>query len=804
VKPLSGDESKSNLILPADGGASALAPAGFNGVVLQVPAKTEGNAWEGALRVLQKNWKLGGVFAGVVFVAVTIVALSMKSTYSPTARVEVDPPEAQVFSMKDIMNSGGGVNDHEEYLQTQLQILQSDELALDVVRTLRLDSLPEFVGKRALEDAANSPTQAAGTEMTKLESIALESVHKRLSATVIPDSRLIEVSFTSHDPWLAANVLNGLLGIFIDNNYRNRYEVTMQASEWLSSQLTDLRQKVEKANQALVDYQKQNGFLTYQQTNAFQPNPLIQKLLNIINELAAAQADRITYQAALEMLKSGREDNLVQVRNDVTLQGLKTMLFEARGKLAQATAFYGKNNPNVKQLENQVKDLEGQQKAELQKILASVQVQYQAAQAREAMTEHEMNNMKGAIDNMNEKMIQYDVLKQEAQTSSDLYNNLLAQLKEAGISAGLKSSNIRIVDRAQVLFKPTGPHRLLDITLGLLLGIVGGVFICFGKERMENTIRTPEDIKQLTGLPSLAVFPLNASRNGNYLEAQGAEGSTGALALTEGDGAKGHRRWIFLEQPNSAEAEAVRSLRTALMLSRPGKPPQVLLVVSPLAKEGKTTVALNLAAVLAQNARTCLLDCDLRRPQIGRSFGLASRVGLSTYLTGSTSLDEVLVSIPDIPNLFALPVGPLPPTPGELVTAEPMRQLIQELRRRFDFLVIDSPPVMPFADARQMSSLADGVILVARCGMTTRQAILRSTELLFELRAPVLGVVLNGVDIAAPDYHYYQFGYTGYRYGYGYKHGYYDHYGDGKAKGRGKGSRKGKPRQEEEESFEEA
>lgn len=369
-------------------------------------------------------------------------------------------------------------------------------------------------------------------------------------------------------------------------------------------------------------------------------------------------------------------------------------------------------------------------------------------------------------------MIQYMVLKNEAQANADLYNALFARLKEAGISAGLKSSNIRLVDQARVLDRPTRPSRLLNIAIGLVLGILGGVVLAFLKERLDNTIRTPEDIKELTGLSSLAMFPLIAGANGDGRRIPGA-GRFGKLlpaaaSKTEAEEAQPDRRF-FMAKPRSAEAEAVRTLHTSIMLSRPGKPSRVILVVSPSVGEGKTTVAVNLAAVLAEHGRTCLIDADLRRPMTARTFRVASHQGLSNVLTGSVPLEKVLVPLEAVTNLLLLPVGPIPPNPGELVASEQMQEIVRRLREQFDYVVIDSPPVIPFADARALSPLTDGVVVVGRFGVTTRQAILRTREILAEAHAPILGVVLNGVDVTSPDYHYYHYGYSySHKKGYGY------------------------------------
>lgn len=752
-------------------GSAQLGPPSFPPTLEVEPTRRRSELdWERVVRILQKNWRIAFVFAVSTLVVVTVASLRMKDIYEPVARLEIEPPGSEVFSLKDLLNSQG--ND-QEYLLTQVQILQSDELALSVIRTLRLDRNPEIVGNKTLQEAADLLDQGepSGTQLTPLENISLPAFKRRLTVTQVRNSRLAEVSFSSHDPRLAAQVTNTLVNLFIDRNYRTRYETTMQASEWLQGQLSDLRQKVQQSNKALVEYQRANNIVDVDDTH----NTVTQKVAELNRQLTQAQADRIQLEAYVNMINAGAADSLSQIRNNQLLQALTQRCVDARAQLAQGLAIYGKNNSNVKKLQSQVDELELQLTAERQRVIAELKTGYEAARAREQLMAQALAEMKAIIDNMKGKMIQYTVLKNEARANADLYNVLLARLKEAGISAGLKSTNIRVVDQARVLDRPTGPHRLLNIAMGLVLGVLGGIALAFLRENLDNTIRTPDDVKDITGLPSLAMFPMIGLDNGG----DGATELRGRAFKLLAHGLKRNAkepalpsRKFFLERPRSAEAEAVRTLHTSIMLSRPGRPPRVILVASPSPGEGKTTVAVSLALVLAQRGKTCLVDGDLRRPVLARTFDLSPERGLSNLLTGSAPLDVVLQAVPNVENLMILPVGPLPPNPGELVASDPMRKVLQALREQFQYVVIDSPPFIPFADGRALSTFTDGVVLVGRFGMTTRQALVRANEILSGVHAPVLGVVLNGMDLASPDYHYYHYGYS-YRHkdGYGYEEG---------------------------------
>jgi capsular exopolysaccharide synthesis family protein len=363
---------------------------------------------------------------------------------------------------------------------------------------------------------------------------------------------------------------------------------------------------------------------------------------------------------------------------------------------------------------------------------------------------------------MSERMVQYSILKREAETNKALYDGLLTKLKEAGISAGLRSSNIRIVDPAMVPTYPARPAKTRNIALSFLVGLVGGIGLALLREYMDNTVKSPDDIETLAHLPSLAVVPTFTESNGDRPR----------VKLLKGASTNGHEKRIELvaqHLPKSQMSEAFRALRTALLLSQADHPPQVILVTSALPREGKTTAAANLAVTLAQlGDRTLLIDADLRKPGVGRLLNLGSGkyAGLSSYLAGVSSLDLVTIQHPAIPNLSAIPTGPLPPNPADLLSSHKLTDAIAELRTKFKFIVIDSPPIMAATDAVILSVKADGVLLVVRSGETPKEAFTRTRDLLLSVKCHILGVVLNAVDSTAPDY-YYSYRYYPYSQGYG-------------------------------------
>ncbi|MFY9691975.1 MAG: polysaccharide biosynthesis tyrosine autokinase, partial [Candidatus Acidiferrales bacterium] len=374
------------------------------------------------------------------------------------------------------------------------------------------------------------------------------------------------------------------------------------------------------------------------------------------------------------------------------------------------------------------------------------------------------DKQKAEANNVAEKLVQYNILEHDAEANKQLYDGLLQKLKEATITAGLRSSNIRIVDPALVPTSPSRPQKARNILLALLVGLVGGIGLAIFREYLDNTVKSPDDIETLTGLPSLAVVPSLPGVNGSG-------GRFSRLSKEASQAAGGPRvELLSYVQPKSQISEAFRALRTSLLLSQAEHPPQVILVTSALPREGKTTAAANLAVTFAQlGDRTLLVDSDMRKPGIRRAMNLttAKDGGLSSYLAGVSTLDEVTFPHPAISNLAVLTTGPVPPSPADLLSSHRMRDGIAELRRRYKFIVIDSPPIMAATDAVILSALTDGVLLVVRSGQTPKEAFTRARDLLAAVKCRLLGVVLNAVDSNAPDY-YYAYRYYPYAYGYGY------------------------------------
>jgi capsular exopolysaccharide synthesis family protein len=642
--------------------------------------------------------------------------------------------------------------DMEDYIETQSKILQSETLALQTIKSLDLSRYSEFGGRSDILSLEH------GSALQKRPGI-LGAFLGSLSVKRVPNTRLLEVTFEAQDPQLAAQVVNTHLQNFIEQNFRSRYEATTQASNWLSSELEELRIKMEKSEDARIAYERENQIWTIDEKQ----NITTQKLADLSKDLTEAQSDLLQRQAAYQLAHSDNIDSVPLVRDSPVIQDLLKRQSELDEQYTDAVSQFGPNYPRVQRLQAQKKDIESSLEREKHNVVSRIDGEYKTARDRVALMQDALDKQKAEDNSMSEKLVQYNILKHDAESNKQLYDGLLQKLKEAGITAGLRSSNIRVVDPAMIPTGPSRPQKARNILLALLVGLVGGVGLAFFREYLDNTIKSPDDVEMLSGLPSLAVVPQIANMNGFGRLAAAAEtpGTNGSSET--------HVELHTHRQPKSQISEAFRALRTSLLLSQADHPPQVILVTSALPREGKTTATVNLAVTLAQlGDRTLLIDSDLRKPGVRNALNLnvSKDVGLSSYLAGVATLEEATVAHPTIPNLVAMPTGPVPPNPADLLSSHRMREAISWLRQHYKFIVIDSPPIMAATDAVILSALADGVLLVVRSGGTPKEAFLRTRDLLMAVKCHLLGVVLNAVDSSAPDY-YYSYRYYPYNYGYG-------------------------------------
>ncbi|HEY2820229.1 MAG TPA: polysaccharide biosynthesis tyrosine autokinase [Candidatus Acidoferrum sp.] len=711
-------------------------------------APREPHLWDYLLILRKHQWLILSFMLAVVTI-VSIATFRMRPVYVATTRIELGRENANILPFQGT-DSYDYMLDLENYIETQSKILTSETLAL---QTIRSGVLTGVGGADSQSDAIATGSLANQKRPPELGPFLASLAVKR-----VPNSRLMDISYEANSPELAAQVVNAHIRNFIDQNRRSHYDATTSATTWLTDQLDELKIKVKNSEDARLDYERKNQIWEVDDKQ----NITTQRLSELNRQLIDAQSDRMKKQSMFDFARQGDVDIVPQIRDSAAVQDLLKRRTDLSGQYTEALAQYGPNFPKVQRLQSQVKEIDQNLEREKKAVVARLGSEYHEAQQREELLSRTLEQQKTEANVMSERMVQYNILKRDAEADKALYDGLLTKLKEAGISSALQSSNIRIVDPAMIPSTPARPAKMRNVTLAFLVGLVGGVGLAILREYMDNTVKTPDDIETLSRLPSLAVVPA-------FQDSEGDAPRRRTLKDSLGNGHSRHVELVAQHLPKSQMSEAFRALRTALLLSQAGHPPQVILVTSALPREGKTTAAANLAVTLAQlGDRTLLIDADLRKPGVGRLLNLNGNkyAGLSSYLAGVSSLDLVTVQHPAIPNLSAIPTGPLPPNPADLLSSHRLADALAELRTKFKFIVIDTPPVMAATDAVILSVKADGVIMVVRSGETPKEAFSRTRDLLMSVKCRLLGVVLNAVDSSAPDY-YYSYRYYPYSYGYG-------------------------------------
>jgi len=737
---------------------------GRNVSVIHAAAATHDSILRDYLRVLiKRKWTVLGSL-GIVFGASLIATLRTTPIYDAVGSIAINKPDPVLQSLRDSTNSGADYYDPTD-LDTEVRILRSDLLALQVIKQLNLEHLPEFGGTGSPSTSSLELTTEAPQPDSARANSLLAAFKGNLRVILEPNTRIIDIHYLSPNKDLAAQVVNALASTYIEQNFKTRFESTMQASDWLSRQLVDLQMKVETSQEKLVKYQKDHQILGIDEKQ----NITTAKLDELNKELTAAESERMQKESVYRLAEAGDTESaaavaagVIQDKTSETTSALLERLQEQKADLkiqvAQLSTQFGPAYPKLAQLNNQIQEIDAQIQSEMKKVAGRLRGDYLASLQRENMLRAALEEQKQQANKLNESAIEYSFLKRDFDTDRTLYEGLLQKLKEAGVTAGLRSNNIRQVDMARTPAVPTEPNIPRNLGFGFVLGLSTGIGLAFLLEGIDNTVRTPEQAQAISGLPSLGMIPLGFKNN--------SESNSRGLTVAP---SKETVELITQSRPQSQMSEAYRALRTSLLLTSVGAPPKIILITSALPQEGKTTTSVNTATVLAQKGtRVLLVDADLRRPSIHKALGLGPRIGLSNVLTGGAVLPEAIFRSSLLPNLFVLPAGTPPPNPAELLASAQMVEVLGELKQHYDHIVVDTPPTLSVTDAVVLSTRADAVVLVIRCGQTTKPALRRSREILAQVNARVAGVLLNAVNLDSPDYYYY------YEYQGKYGHRYYD------------------------------
>lgn len=712
--------------------------------------------------VMKRRWAVLTCLL-VIFTTVAIGTFKEKPVYAGKILIEINPEEPQVLSFQQIAQAGASW-DLQSYRETQYKILRSRSLAERVVRDLRLYQYPEFYqshgfGGLVTKNPEKIPSASDPNPPDPNSSAYRNSVGnfmQSLSINPIERSNLVEITYYSQNAGLAARIANQLGEDYIDQNLQVRWNEALKASEWLSGRLVELKAKLKKSQDALQDYAAKNSILFIQNAvNAQAQSMANARLEQLEEEYTKAQADRAQKEALYSLVQTGRVQDLPGVLDNRLIQTLEGNLSDLKRQYSELTATVKPGYPRARALKKQIDTLQANLDRQKVALTHNIAQEYVAAKSREKYLDQLISRQEKLVDVVSQKTIQYNFLKRQADTDQALYDGVLQRMKEAQVAAGMNASNIRVVDPAEVPKGPAKPRVIINLALGFILGLSLGVGLAFFQEYLDNTLKTPDEVESLLRLPSLGLIP--------SIHLNGSSKSSGKALATLGNGSNGS--YGLALQKNPMALEAFRSLRTSILLSA-NPIPKVILVTSALPGEGKTTTTVNLAATLASlGSRVVIVDCDMRRPAVHRAAGVKNSPGFVQCLTGRVTLSEAILQASGIPNLSIIPCGPIPPNPAEVLSSPMTSKLLRKLHEGFEYVLLDSPPILSVADSRILATLTDAVVLVTRANETPYDVVRRARSLLYGAGARILGVALNNVNI-------HKEGYSG-------KYGYYQQYGYG-------------------------
>lgn len=703
----------------------------------------------------RRKWWIIGTFLTIVFLA-ALYTFTRTPIYRTTAMVEItaDNPGTEV-SAGGRMSMAGNFFAMQKFQETQNKILKSQSLAKRVIKTLNLTEHPDFAG---VVKAKNK------SEDQILNSMANAFV-QRLTVEPVRNTNLVDISYQSPDKLITKKVLDTIANEYLYLLIDRRNESYSLVRDWLNNQLNAMAEKVQETQKKLFKFGQKTDIYMLHDKAGDQDNVIVQKFIDLSALLTKAQREKMGKMAQYQQIKE-QGPNASLIVNNPLIGALRQEMVMQETKVSALGKIYLSGHPEMQAETAKLAELKIRLNAEVKRLQESVKADYEAAERTENLLQQSFENQKQQMVNLQDNMSNYQILKRDAQTNEQLYQALLARVKEVNISSTMVSSNVSVIDPAPLPNAPFSPKKFQTLVLATLLGLFMGIALALLVESLDDTIKSPEDLERNCHLPLLGTLP---SLNGYRKLTFGREDRQGPWGWRFMPWPR-HRDQdrpeamdldlIVYTHPQDPITEALRHMQTSIMLSVSGQPPTAIMVTSPNPSEGKTMVASNLALSLALNGRpTVIIDCDLRKPRIHKIFDLDFRPGLTNYLSGNATREEILRAT-EIPNLMVITAGPQSPSPSNLLNSEIYRDLLAHLRQQFKHIIIDTPPILGFSDARIVSVLVDGALLVTRCNSTHKSATLLAMQLLSQINAPLMGYVLNDVETSRlkyGGYHYYSY-----------------------------------------------
>jgi capsular exopolysaccharide synthesis family protein len=713
----------------------------------------------------KRRWSIAALTV-LVAILTTLVVFSLRPSYRGTATLLIEHGKKKVVSIEEVYNQQ--LTGSREYFQTQIEILKSDELARKVVQKLKLTTHPDFDPRQATPGiwsrASSLFRDPAPTSEDDILKHVVEKYKKDLQVQLVRNSELAQITFTSYDKNLSAAVPNALADVFIESDLEARVAMTDKASQWLRDRMAELKAKVDASEKALQDFRDREHIVD---TKGLAVSGVTKQLEELTRSLVEAHAKRAAAEsayAAVQQIRAGRSqagyDTIPAVIRDPLVQKMKEAEGDAERKMNDAAKRYGPEHPKMIQAKAELEAARGNTRRQIDFVVQGLAKEYEAAKASELATQNALAQSKADIQGYNRKDYQLGILERDAQQNRNLYEMFVARLKETSIGNEVQSTIARVVDPAIVPAEPYAPKKAQIVTTVSAIALLLGAMLALLLDRLNNTVNSTSDVENRLGVPALGVLQ----------KIKGFAKKKGFIS-----------ELAFFNDTQSTFAESVRTVRTSVLMSALDTQHKIVVVTSSVPEEGKTTLSFNLACALGQVKKVLLIDADLRRPKIGKLVGREMKQpGLADLVAGQAQVSQC-VFFDERAGIHVLPAGTVPPNPLELLSSRRFEDVVMKLREAFDIVVIDSAPLQLVSDAQVLSQFASSVIYVVKADATPYQVAQNGLKKLRRVNAPILGVVVNQLDIEKAEKYYGEYsGYKSYRgykkYGYS-KHGYGKTYG---------------------------
>jgi polysaccharide biosynthesis transport protein len=688
--------------------------------------------------LVKRRWV---VYSALLLVTglVTLGSFLVKPQYTATAQLQIEKFNPKVLPFQDVMASY--IDYRDDFYETQSRLIQSRSVARAVVKRLELGRHPLF---EINASASGEPLSAEDRE-----NLLASRVQAGTKVDLIRNSRLVNISYTGPDAELAARIANALADAFIEFNASNAYNTSEKASVSMGRLVETLTGEIDEKERELQQYAREQEIIVLDERQ----NATTQKLNDLNTAFTKAQTARISLEAKYATMRETPATQMAELMSNDLLQELSRKHAELEREYVKMSERFKPAYPPMARLKTELEKartrLESERADLYQRLVSQAREQYMSALREEKSLAEALDQQKTETQELGVRSIEYNNRKAEIANKRKTLEELLKRQTETTTTVGMGDNplgNVRIVDEAQTPRFPSSPRRRFNFLLSLVAGLGLGIGLAFFFDYMDDSVSTADDLSRAASLPCLGVIPSHDEESRRMSVVRSRHGETEGDTRPEIDLAT-------MRDARSQVSEAFRELRTALLVSSPGRAPRHLLVTSSQPREGKTSTALNLAITLAQlNRKVLIVDADLRRPRLHKALELANTAGLSTCLSGGEDVERLIVPAGPA-NLHALPSGPPPPNPAELLDSAEFGALVDRLDG-FDHVVYDSPPTLSVTDAAIMAARMDGVILVVQAGETSRDAVARATEKLRVVNARVLGALLNRVDTTSPGGYY--------------------------------------------------